>query len=476
MLEQIPFIPDVDIAVNVDDEPHIFVPWDQMKSYTAKASESKHTKPPTEMHIVSDYSAYDPIPELPTFKFFPDYPSEPSLWLLARDTCQENSSARTFEQDTDFTTPAQFPFVNSSATTSGFVSNWTAAKSVCENPHLSNLQGYFINPAMKSYAHWNTNSTDRLTTRTLFPLFSACKLASVNNDILIPSAIYWGGSSYTAADDSHWEKKLDKAFWRGSATGQFNNETNWTRFHRHRFVSMMNGTQVAMTEEASRRFLIPPDHVPGGNPPLPYNIPMPNASVYPLGAISTEGELGRWVESFSDGQFVTLVCWPLESWFETKWKTCWYTSDWYTTTERVPMSSFFKNKYLPDIDGHSYSGRWEAFIKSDSLPMKATIFSEWHGGRLLAWRHFVPMDNTMMDWYGLMEYFLGYSPPRGVKAAFKKGHDKVAQDIAQHGQDWAEKVLRQDDILLYTWRLILEYARVCDDRREQMGFIDDLRQ
>jgi hypothetical protein len=107
---------------------------------------------------------------------------------------------------------------------------------------------------------------------------------------------------------------------------------------------------------------------------------------------------------------------------------------------------------------------------STSLPIKATIFREWHDSRLVAWKHFVPMDNRFMDFWGIMEYFLGYEGEN-----FKiEGHDKAAERMATAGQDWANKVLRKEDMQIYVLRLLLEYARITDDRRDKMGWVEDL--
>ncbi len=35
-------------------------------------------------------------------------------------------------------------------------------------------------------------------------------------------------------------------------------------------------------------------------------------------------------------------------------------------------------------------------------------------------------------------------------------------------------MLRKDDMQIYVLRLLLEYARVSDERREQMGWVADL--
>ena len=134
------------------------------------------------------------------------------------------------------------------------------------------------------------------------------------------------------------------------------------------------------------------------------------------------------------------------------------------------MAPQFDRKFVPDIDGNSFSGRYRGFLLSTSLPIKATIFREWHDSRLMPWVHFVPMDNRFMDFYGIMEYFLGYES-ENTKI---KGHDAAAEKIAMAGQAWANKVLRQEDMQIYVFRLLLEYARLGHDNRDKLGFVKDL--
>ena len=52
--------------------------------------------------------------------------------------------------------------------------------------------------------------------------------------------------------------------------------------------------------------------------------------------------------------------------------------------------------------------------------------------------------------------------------------DAAARLIAETGKTWAEKVLRREDMLLYVWRLLLEFARVSDEKRDKLGFIADM--
>lgn len=45
--------------------------------------------------------------------------------------------------------------------------------------------------------------------------------------------------------------------------------------------------------------------------------------------------------------------------------------------------------------------------------------------------------------------------------------------IAEEGSDWAEKVLRLEDMKVYWVRLLLEYGRVIRDDREALGYDGD---
>jgi hypothetical protein len=77
------------------------------------------------------------------------------------------------------------------------------------------------------------------------------------------------------------------------------------------------------------------------------------------------------------------------------------------------------------------------------------------------------LDITLRDLWYTMAYFLGF---QGIQA-----HDSEGEQIATEGRLWAEKVLRKEDMLLYVHRVLLEYARLCDDDRDRLGFTDDLR-
>jgi hypothetical protein len=324
----------------------------------------------------------------------------------------------------------------------GYIKNFTTAQDPCLQPHMRGMHGTYIEAISMS------------TSRQLVPIFGECKLPT-NNEILIPSAMYvaedvrkdYSGGN---ARGGPWDQKKNSMLWRGAASGARNKADSWWHNHRHRFVQMMNGTTVAAVEAGDEAAgptfrLLPPDNDP-------YNL-----------RARREGKLGEWISTWSDVGFTNMLCDPEDyaSDGKKKLKTCKHHDAYLSLAEGMPFEKQYDSKYLADVDGNSFSGRYRAFLLSTSMPLKSTLYSEWHDDRLKPWVHFAPFDNSYMDVYGVMDYFLN-------------GRDDEAERIANDGQAWANAVLRVDDMMLYTWRLLLEYARVMDDKRDRLAYVDDL--
>lgn len=238
--------------------------------------------------------------------------------------------------------------------------------------------------------------------------------------------------------------------WRGVSSGGRNTPDNWKGFHRHRFVACMNASAA---HYAYNR--------PGLDwPPLSCNV----------SGTQTNSDTVHWLNIISDVGFTKLSCYD-RSWAED----CLHTAPHFATKKKVSMVKQFQTKYLPDIDGHGFSGRYLAFLRSTSMPIKATIYSEWHDTRLVPWYHFVPMQNSFVDLYGILEYFVGrFGREENNRVIMEDSHDDQARRIATQGKEWAETVLRREDMLVYLLRLLLEYRRICEDRRDSIGWIKDL--
>lgn len=432
------YLPDVDMPINEMDESRMVVPWEDIDGYIAKADQRKRVIPEEELKDI--YQSLASLDKTPPEKFNPEFSGQGPYWKLAVVGCPPNSIARGEYLETDYSLPPPLTGDFPQGSYKGYVKNWTLAKSPCDNPHLQGLHGTFIEPLSLS------------TTEKLFPLFGGSKLP-MNNEILLPAAMYWSEDPFYSGGEDHgeaWRKKHDKMIWRGAASGGRNKQSNWSRFQRHRFVSMVNATSVRLVEED-----------PATPPP---NFVLPAHETYQISAMSPEtpGSMGDWIQPWSDVAFVHLLCFPATP--PPNKKKCDYTDPYFAIQPSMPMSEQYDYKYLPDIDGNSFSGRYRGFLGSTSLPIKATIYQEWHDNRLIPWKHFVPMDNTFIDIYGIMDYFIG-NPEAGVE-----GHDDVARELAVGGKKWAEKVLRKEDMQIYVFRLLLEYARLCDDDRERMGW------
>jgi hypothetical protein len=140
----------------------------------------------------------------------------------------------------------------------------------------------------------------------------------------------------------------------------------------------------------------------------------------------------------------------------------------FTLKNQTSMEEQFQYKYLVDVDGTTFSGRWRAFLQSKSLGIKGTIFREWHDSRLFAWRHFVPMDNRYDDLYTILTYFMGYGKEGNVgvtddeewvnREVYIARHDFEARKLARQGSEWAAKVLRKEDMEVnYVATTVFEY-------------------
>ncbi|PQE24901.1 hypothetical protein CJF32_00007255 [Rutstroemia sp. NJR-2017a WRK4] len=434
-------LPDMDIPLNAMDEPRMVVQWETINSLMEVEKATRKLADPK--NVVQEY-AHLPPPRHASDK---DKPPERQweekglgpYWEIAARGCHPESLGRRAEVMTDFSKTPTISMAHSKAHTfRGYVSNYSLSADFCHQPDLQSLHGMMIQPL-------SISSTDEL-----YPLFGGSKL-STNNEILLPAPMYWAKEERFSGGDNHgvpWHEKLNKAIWRGVATGGRNTANNWKGFQRHRFIAMTNHTQVSRAESWEE---------------IPQNFALPT-SIYNIAA-QQENRLGEWIEEWSDTGFIDLMCYPARD-----DGSCPYTSPYFSLKEGEKMSKQFNSKYIPDIDGNSFSGRYRGFLLSSSLPIKATIFREWHDARLVAWKHFVPMDNRYMDFYGIMQYFVGYEG-EGYRV---EGHDAAAERIAKAGQEWANRVLRREDMQIYVWRLLLEYARVSNDGRERLGFVGDL--
>jgi len=444
-------LPDVDLPMNIMDESRVLVRWEEVNDMVAAASKARHLPSPWE--VQTSYSSLPPIDAPPIrdeLLFDPQWITEDSnhYWDIFRLTCAPKSPARDVPAIDIYGDPPKMPSAHPRHSYHGYVNNWTLSRDPCEHPDLRSLHGTFI------------ESISLKTTQHLLPIFGGSKLPT-NNDILIPPAMYLATSPTGSVDYSgggdvgpSWPDKKDGIIWRGVASGGRNKLETWPHFHRHRLLQMLNGSSVESASIAG----------PSAFGATAQSFTIPPSTLYPLESSKKPKGLAQWIEGLTDAAFTHLWCFPREQVDHL----CSYADPFFEVRKGVPMPQQYGFKYLPDIDGNSFSGRFRAFLRSTSVPVKATIYSEWHDARLAPWVHFVPIDNSFVDMYAVLEFFMGYEG--------KGRHDELAAKIAEEGRLWADKVLRREDMALYFWRLVLEWARVSDDRRDVLGWADDLNE
>jgi hypothetical protein len=114
-------------------------------------------------------------------------------------------------------------------------------------------------------------------------------------------------------------------------------------------------------------------------------------------------------------------------------------------------------------------------LRSKSVPLISTLFRTWYSDRLIPWLHFVPIDTRYQGLHTTLTYFTGTHKKAYINGrdTDMKGQTKDGAWIAQQGAKWAKEALGEKDREVYFFRLMLEWARLVDDKRDEIGTIRD---
>lgn len=395
MKDFVRYLPDMDLVFNTHDEPRVVVPSEDLERMVRIAKDravpASFTNPSPVMGWSgrpADINKGDRIDEFRTSRFnrFAHQPT----WTNSRISCPVDSPARSlYENITDDVQPYAYGEL-------GFIYNSTAFSDICNTPSLRYTYGFFDRPNAFDVVH------------DLFPIFSQSKISSFQ-DIIYPSPWYWANRvPYEKKKDFSWKEKHDKMYWRGSTTGGFSRAGGWRRQHRQQFVYYANG--IDKTKVLTRR----------------------GADLWESSEVSR-----RDYSELFDVKF-TLIgqCDPDD---------CAAQQEYFDVVEPAGQQDAWAYKYLVDIDGNAFSGRFYAFLLSNSLICKVAIFREWHDEWLKPWVHYVPLGLKGEEYVETVRYF----------ASEEEGR-QTAPRIAQQGQTWAQKALRNVDLEVWFFRLLLE--------------------
>ncbi|KAF2203834.1 hypothetical protein GQ43DRAFT_389196 [Delitschia confertaspora ATCC 74209] len=422
------FIPDMDLVVNLDDECRVAVPYDRLQA--ALEHKEHFAEFPEDERKTIDFSGDRASTWIKTTEIsvpeslFVNTKTIPSFLSFGTIACPSWSHAR---RERHWNTRYLCTHCAAPHSVGTLVSNWTLSADPCHQPDLANLHGLHLAPSAFTGTH------------ALVPIFSQSK-AHGYADIRYPSPWnYMDKQAYKFTDeypDPPFVVKEKKLFWRGTATeGSSAGWGAWKGMLRQRLVHLVNhfdGPQaVLIKDEKTGEYRYVREEV---------------------------GTIKYFLSTKTDIQFVDKVekCGGVDCIDQIKE---------FKFADRVEFLQHWRYRYLFDSDGAGFSGRFLPFLQSNSVVFKAAVFREWYEGRLKAWKHFVPVDVRLHDLWSSLVYFGGY------KGAGKiEGNEKEAQRIARESRVWSSNVLRKEDMEIYFFRLLLEWGRLTDEKRGEVGF------
>lgn len=392
-------LPDMDIAFNIHDEPRVVVPHSELSQMVHIA---KTERMPAANGHASPRNSFSSRPldmnegkawqEFSTTRF--NKFSHQATWSHSRLSCPPDSPAR------DFTEQSADNLTSYAMSDLGFIYNQTAFSDICNSPSLRESYGFFDRPNMF------------ITTQDLIPVFSQSKLSSFQ-DILYPSPWYWAGKvQYKEKDDMSWEKKESRLYWRGSTTGGYSRSGGWRRHHRQRCVQKINA---------------------------------PNNAKIMANRGAEEGAADWRTEEVTRADFTQSIDVHFSSVGQCDAGDCHAQKEFFQVVKHAEQQNAWGFKYLLDMDGNAFSGRFYAFLKSHSLVYKMALFREWHADWLTPWLHYVPLSLRGDEWIESVRWFAGEQEGK-----------EMGSKMAEEGRTWANKALRKEDMEVWFFRLLLE--------------------
>lgn len=287
-----------------------------------------------------------------------------------------------------------------------FVTNRTEEMDICQRFEYSNKYGLFM------------SAVSLKVIEGMIPVFSTGSL-SMMGDVLFPSPAYIEPEFvYDEAHDVEWDRKTNNLYWAGSTTGGFAGDDKWRNFHRQRFVAW------AQNLDRREHFYIR----------------------------ELRGAISRIKSSFLNGRLFDVSFTRI---FACERRFCRDQRAFFKTKSWADRDQAFRSRLVFDLDGNGISGRYYKLLASKSVPLKQTLLREWHDERLVPWVHYVPVSQSMKELPELVFYL----------TSTEAGQQR-AKEIAEQGRDWFSKALRDVDLAVYTYRLLLEMARLQDPKRQ----------
>ena len=300
-------------------------------------------------------------------------------------------------------------------TNMSFIQNASASKELCDEPAYADQHGLFLAPSNLKIA------------TSLVPIFGKGKPSSFQ-DLSFPSGAYNVDHDEEAGQiaDVPWSEKDNELYWAGSTTGGRGKKDGlWRRMHRQRFVRLVNDRTAPIE-------LLEQGHAHQAGTWVAHQTTMD--SVADLFNVSFTAII-QCDEDVCDAEKAEL-----------------------RVTAMSHTYTAHRARYVFDLDGNGWSGRFYRLLRSRSTVLKQTLLKEWHDDWLIPWVHYVPVSLHMRELPETMHFLA-----RTIEG------QRLSEEIAEQGRQWAERCLRDIDMDLYTFRSMLEYARLVDDERAPLA-------
>lgn len=423
-------LPDMDIPINVAAAPKVLAPWHESGAHRSKAQDRQKL-------ARRDANPYDT-------KLSNSLPLTASSFRhLISNTCPPSSPIQTYHYN--IRDSCRTCFDPQSKTQ--FLRFHPLSLEICHQPDLMLLHDYHLStlverPAIK-----------------LLPIFSRTKTDAFS-DILLPLSPFPTNPQLVRADNEPFLEKESRLFWRGHLSGKVSNSLNDHRVllgrgHTERLLHLVNNA----TDERVP-FLIPTlDHINTGH-------------------FTYEHILARELKDILDIDLMHLR--PNETARETSLSIAQAAEFGEGMTNDGNM---IHSRYIlvqDTADGPPPANFLRAVLLSNATPFVASIFREWYTERLYPWVHFVPVDLRWQGLHSSLAYFTGFEGnlqvpghhggKDGRMSVGIPGRNEDGEWIARQSKKWMQRVARNEDGAIYTFRALLEWARLLSPDRRGFQF------
>ncbi|RBQ71330.1 hypothetical protein FVER14953_00149 [Fusarium verticillioides] len=290
-----------------------------------------------------------------------------------------------------------------------FVRDHLSESDLCKHSEYKNMHGTFISP-----------KTFHLI-EGLAPVLSTGAFSTMG-DILFPSPAYVEEEfQYDKTHDIPWSEKKNNVYWTGSTTGGYALDDQWRNHQRQRFVTLAQNL-----EQQEHTYLR-----------------------------EENGVINSFKSWFLNGRLYDVGFTRI---FQCDRKFCRDQKTFFPVKPWADKDAAFHSKLAFDLDGNGISGRYYKLLSSNTLPLKQALLREWHDERLVPWVHYIPVSQSLEELPELVSYL-----------TLNEEGQRVAEKVARQGREWMGKAVREVDMTIYTWRLLLELARLQDPMRRGRG-------